>query len=37
MLYQMMLHTEEDFRAAQLQVSPKAPEYFNANCKHLSL
>jgi hypothetical protein len=24
MLYQMMLHTEEDFRAAQLQVSPKA-------------
>jgi len=37
MLYQMMLHTEEDFRAAQLQVSPKAPEYFNANCKHSSL
>ncbi|KXN87240.1 Serine/threonine-protein kinase SRPK [Leucoagaricus sp. SymC.cos] len=36
MLYQMMLHTEEDFRAAQLQVSSKAPEYFNTNCKHLS-
>jgi len=34
MLYQMLLHTEEDFRAAQLQVSPKAPEYFNTNCKH---
>jgi len=30
MPYQMMLHTEEDFRAAQLQVCPKAPEYFNA-------
>ena len=27
MLYQMMAHTEEVFRAAQLQVSPKAPEY----------
>ncbi|KXN81833.1 Serine/threonine-protein kinase SKY1 [Leucoagaricus sp. SymC.cos] len=33
MLYQMMLHTEEDFRAAQLQVSSKAPEYFNTNCQ----
>ena len=34
MLYQMLLHTEEDFRAAQLKVSLKAPEYFNENCKH---
>ena len=34
MLYQMMAHTEEVFRAAQLQVSPKAPEYFNVNCEH---
>ena len=33
MLYQMMLHTRKDFRAAQLQ----APEYFNSNCKHSSL
>ncbi|KXN83018.1 Serine/threonine-protein kinase SRPK [Leucoagaricus sp. SymC.cos] len=33
MLYQMMLHTKEDFRAAQLQVSSKAPEYFNMNCQ----
>jgi len=37
MLYQMMLHTREDFRAAQLRVSPKAPAYFNSNCKHSSL
>jgi hypothetical protein len=37
MLYQMMVHTEEDFRAAQLQVSPEAPEYFDVNCEHLSL
>lgn len=37
MLYQMMLHTQEDFHAVQLQASPKAPEYFNANCKHLLL
>jgi hypothetical protein len=35
MLYQMALHTQEDFRAAQLLVCPKAPEYFNVNCKHL--
>lgn len=34
MLYQMMLHTKEDFRAAQLQVSPKAPDYFNVYCTH---
>jgi len=38
MLYQMMLHTGGDpFRAEQLQVSPKAPEYFNADCNHSSL
>jgi len=37
MLYQMMQYTEEYFRAAQLQVSPRAPEYFDANCKHPSL
>lgn len=36
MIYQMMLHTGEDFRAAQLQVSPKAPDYFDENCKHSS-
>ena len=36
MLYQMMLLTRQDFRAAQLQVSPKAPEYFTSTCKHLS-
>jgi serine/threonine-protein kinase SRPK3 len=33
MLYQMMLFTGEVFRAAQLQLSPKAPEYFTATCK----
>ncbi|TDL19552.1 kinase-like protein [Rickenella mellea] len=33
MLYQMMLHTEEEFRAEQLQVSPKAPEYFYPDCQ----
>jgi serine/threonine protein kinase len=33
-LYQMMLHTQEDFRAKQLQVSRKAPEYFDTDCKH---
>ena len=38
MLYQMMLHTGGiPFRPAQLQVSPKAPEYFNANCNNPSL
>ncbi|KAF5386090.1 hypothetical protein D9615_002186 [Tricholomella constricta] len=33
MLYQMLLHTPDYFRAAQLQVSPKAPEYFDTNCQ----
>jgi len=33
MLYQMMLHSGELFRAAQLQTSPKAPEYFTSNCE----
>jgi len=33
MLYQMMLLTEEDFRAAQLQVSPGAAKYFTPTCK----
>ena len=38
MLYQMMMHTGgEPFRAEQLKVSPKAPEYFNANCNRSSL
>ncbi|XP_006459946.1 hypothetical protein AGABI2DRAFT_202444 [Agaricus bisporus var. bisporus H97] len=32
MLYQMMLYSREDFSGAQLQASPKAPEYFNADC-----
>lgn len=36
-LYQHILHAQEDFRAAQLQVSPKALQYFDpANCKHPS-
>jgi serine/threonine protein kinase len=33
MLYQMILYTGGGFDAAQLQASPKAPEYFNSNCK----
>jgi len=33
MLYQMLLHTKEDFRAVQLRVSPKAPEYFTSACQ----
>ena len=33
MLYQMMLLTGEDFRAAQLQVSPGAAKYFTSTCK----
>jgi len=33
MLYQMMLLTGEVFRAAQLQVSPKAPAYFTSACQ----
>ncbi|KAF8323237.1 kinase-like protein [Clavulina sp. PMI_390] len=32
MLYQMLLYTEEDFRADQLRVSPRAPEYFRSDC-----
>jgi serine/threonine protein kinase len=36
MLYQMLLHTGEHFRAAQLQVSPQAPVYFDTNCKRSS-
>jgi len=34
MLYQMMMLTGEDFRAAQLQVSPGAAKYFTSTCKH---
>ena len=30
----MVLYTKEDLRAEQLQVSPKAPEYFSTNCKN---
>jgi len=38
MLYQMMLHnTGEPFRAAQLQASPKAPQYFSTDCNHSPL
>jgi len=37
MLYQMMVFTGEAFRAEQLQVSPKAPEYFNSTCKYSAL
>ena len=37
MLYQHMLHSQEVFLAAQLQVSPKAPQYFESNCKDSSL
>jgi len=37
MLFQMMLHTNDYFRAKQLQASPKAPEYFNADCNNSSL
>ena len=37
MLYQMIVYTQEDFRAEQLQASPRAPEYFNTNCKYSSL
>ena len=37
MLYQHMLHSQEVFLAAQLQISPKAPEYFESNCKDSSL
>jgi serine/threonine protein kinase len=33
MLYQMMVYTGEAFRAEQLQASPRAPEYFDTNCK----
>lgn len=36
MLYQHMLHTQEVFRAAQLQVPPKAPQYFGPNGKRSS-
>jgi len=36
-LYQMMLFTGEFFRAAQLQVSPRAPEYFTSTCRDLPL
>ena len=37
MLYQMMMHAGAFFSAEQLQASPKAPEYFNADCNHLLL
>ena len=37
MLYQMMMHTRDLFRAKQLQASPKASEYFNADCNYPSL
>ena len=37
MLYQMILHTGgEPPDAKQLQASPKAPEYFSADCNHSS-
>lgn len=37
MLHQMTLHTEEDFHVQQLQASPRAPECFIEDCKHLVL
>jgi serine/threonine protein kinase len=33
MLYQMMLHSEEVFRAQQLNVSPLASEFFDSDCE----
>ena len=37
MLYQMMMHTRDLFRAEQLIASPRAPEYFRTDCNHPSL